>query len=339
MKPRATSVAAEVMEGTHRFELTEAEAAKIFASQIYQDVIATRAFQRLKNIHFLGSLDYVIDPNGPKPSKRHTRYQHSLGVARLALQFARDKLLSKRDEELCVIAALLHDIGHAPLSHSLESVFKKEFGIGHHIVSERIIKGDAPIGTGLYKVLRKWNVNPFEVLAIIDGKGTGRHKELFNYAINIDTIEAIIRSSTYIFPNSLCRPPAEVLTAFLFPDAESTKILDSFWQLKNDVYSMLIQSRTGVLADFICQRYMSDSIGEFDKESYYFTEADLEKQHPKLFKMLSELPSPASLTLIQDFGIIPFARRRFLVNDHVRLTSSYSVNERYRQTRTDDCYR
>src|ERR1700721_948918 len=99
------------MFGTHcNFELTEGQVAQIFHREIYRQVIATRAFQRLKKIHFLGSLDYVIDPEGPKPNKRHTRFQHSLGVARLALQFARDRRLEERDEILSVVAALLHDI-------------------------------------------------------------------------------------------------------------------------------------------------------------------------------------------------------------------------------------
>lgn len=339
VKGRTTSLEAELLEGTHKFELTETDVSNIFCSPVYREVIASAAFQRLKKIHFLGSLDYIVDPAGPKPSKRHTRYQHSLGVARLALQFARDRGLSKRDEELSVVAALLHDIGHAPLSHSLESVFKREFGVSHHVIGERIVKGDAQIGTGLYRALRKWNVNPFEVLAIVDGKGSGAHRELFNYSINVDTIEAIIRSSTYIFPRRLCWPPSTVLTAFMARDGGATEILDNFWTLKADVYSLLIQSRTGVFADYVCQRYMKDSLSDFEREDYYFTEADLEKKHPELFRMLGRISSQTMRGHPYDAPNIPFVRRRFWIDKQVDLDSVYSIDNRYLQEKTDDCYR
>jgi len=53
------------------------------------ELVATRAFQRLKSIRFLGGIDYLLvrAPNGAKGNIRYTRFQHSLGVARLALQY------------------------------------------------------------------------------------------------------------------------------------------------------------------------------------------------------------------------------------------------------------
>src|SRR5216684_4057504 len=69
-----TSITADLFESKHVFELTESEVAQIFCRDIYRQVINSSAFQRLKKIHFLGSLDYVIDPEGPRPNKRHTRY-------------------------------------------------------------------------------------------------------------------------------------------------------------------------------------------------------------------------------------------------------------------------
>jgi len=338
-RPRATSERAEELEGQHKFELTEAEVQKIFTSSLYREVIASDAFQRLKKIHFLGSLDYVVDPQGPKPNKRHTRYQHSLGVARLALQFSRDRSLQKRDEEISVVSALLHDIGHAPLSHSLESVFKDEFDIGHHIIGERIVKGDAPLGDGLHRTLRRWNINAFEVMAVIEGKGSGIHRELFNYAINIDTIEAIIRSSTYIFRTNLHCAPSDVLLGLLTLD---TGVLDAFWRLKDEVYSKLIQHRTGLLADFVCQHYMRNSISEFERESYYFTESDLEGKHPRLFDLLRKLRQPSFQDVkgyLVGVETIPVVRRRFIVDKLVKLENLYRIDERYKQTRIDDVFR
>jgi HD superfamily phosphohydrolase len=45
--------------------------------------------------------------------------------------------------------ALLHDIGHLPISHSLEPVFLSVFGIDHHHASEDIFFGRVAIGHGV----------------------------------------------------------------------------------------------------------------------------------------------------------------------------------------------
>ena len=57
-------------------------------TQLYRDVIDSSAFQRLRDIRFLGAIDYTFQPN--QYQKRHTRYEHSLGVAELALAYAKN---------------------------------------------------------------------------------------------------------------------------------------------------------------------------------------------------------------------------------------------------------
>ncbi len=336
---RVTSLTADLLESQHVFELTENEVAQIFCRDIYRQVINSSAFQRLKKIHFLGSLDYVIDPEGPRPNKRHTRYQHSLGVARLALQFARDKQLSEREEILGVVAALLHDIGHAPLSHSLESVFKKSFGLGHHLVSERIIKGDVEIGRDLHKILIRARINPFEVLIILNGLAPSPFKELFNYGINIDTIEAISRSATYLYQNTLFRPPSDVLSALMTPCELSTGVLDNFWRLKDEVYNKLITNKVGVLADYVCQQYMQSHISTFDEDDFYLNENELKDRHPKLFATLRNLLAGKLNALLPGVDRIDFIRRRFIIATSVAVDCISAVDSRYTQTKHEESLR
>lgn len=333
---RVTSIAADLLESRHIFELTENEVAQVFCRDVYRQVIYSAAFQRLKKIHFLGSLDYAIDPEGPKPNKRHTRYQHSLGVARLALQFSRDRHLSEQEEILSVVAALLHDIGHAPLSHSLESVFKKSFGIGHHIVSERIIKGDIPIGQDLHKVLTRARINPYEVLMILNGMGPRPFKDVFNYGINIDTIEAISRSATYLYQNHLSRPPSEVLGAMLTPCEISAAVLDNFWRLKDEVYNKLITNRVGLLADFVCQQYMQTHISTFDEDHFYLDDNELRDRHPRLFASLHNLRDGNLNELLPGIHRIDFVRRRFVIDPLVEVDSIPAIDARYTQSRNEE---
>ncbi|MCO4792427.1 MAG: HD domain-containing protein [Bacteriovoracaceae bacterium] len=86
-------------------------------------IIRDDFFQRLRNIKQLGFSEYVF------PGATHSRFLHSIGVMNIgAKAFNRlfnDKLENKeflRLKETFKLACLLHDIGHAPLSHSTEIV-------------------------------------------------------------------------------------------------------------------------------------------------------------------------------------------------------------------------
>lgn len=79
-------------------------------------------FQRLRNIKQLGFSEYVF------PGATHTRYLHSIGVMNVATKVfdgifppSQNREILRLKESLR-LACLLHDIGHAPLSHSTESV-------------------------------------------------------------------------------------------------------------------------------------------------------------------------------------------------------------------------
>lgn len=340
----------EKFRHVHMYEISPEEMGRIFTRNIYVDVIKSEAFQRLKDIHFLGSIDYVISPKESKrkkknPIKRHTRYQHSLGVAMLALQYAEERFLSEEQEVLCVVSALLHDIGHAPLSHSLESVFKEEFGVSHHVSGEKIIRGEVEIGKGLNSVLCEGGINPFEVLAIISGHGESPYREIFSYAINIDTIEGILRSSTYINGNMNFITPGKILDALIKAVVGSTRVddeaiscLDKFWELKGYVYSELINSRLGVTADYICQKYMRDNAELFKGEYYYGYEVNLRVKHPLLFEMLESITIKNSSKDFPKEEKINCYMREFVVNKDVIIGNLKSINERYSQTKSPFIY-
>ena len=64
------------------------------------------------------------------PAAHHTRFEHSLGVYRLALLYLRRlahderfaELVTPDDAELFIVAALLHDLGHWPFCHPIEDI-------------------------------------------------------------------------------------------------------------------------------------------------------------------------------------------------------------------------
>lgn len=91
-------------------------------------------FQRLRRILQLGMAHLAY------PGATHSRYSHSLGVMQTARQIlshlARTLAISEEDRTVCLVSALLHDLGHGPFSH----VFERVSGISHERLTQRLIQ-------------------------------------------------------------------------------------------------------------------------------------------------------------------------------------------------------
>jgi HD superfamily phosphohydrolase len=101
-------------------------------SALVFDIISHPYFQRLRRIKQMGLADYVY------PGATHSRFHHALGAMHL-MHLALDVLKSKghpisvEEEEGAILAILLHDIGHGPYSHTLESTIVKD--VHHEYIS------------------------------------------------------------------------------------------------------------------------------------------------------------------------------------------------------------
>ena len=101
-------------------------------SELVFDLIEHPFVQRLRRIKQLGLSCMVY------PGSNHTRFEHALGAVHLmrsAISILKLKGLEISDEEAdaVTIAILLHDIGHGPFSHVLESTLVK--GVSHEHIS------------------------------------------------------------------------------------------------------------------------------------------------------------------------------------------------------------
>ncbi|MEX2594468.1 MAG: HD domain-containing protein [Anditalea sp.] len=89
-------------------------------SELIFAIIDHPYFQRLRRIKQLGLTDMVY------PGALHTRFHHAIGAMHL-MSITLDNLRNKGNEisneeyEASLLAILLHDIGHGPFSHALES--------------------------------------------------------------------------------------------------------------------------------------------------------------------------------------------------------------------------
>jgi HD superfamily phosphohydrolase len=284
------------------------------ADALLSGLIATPTFQRLKLVRFLGGIDYILvrAPNGARGNIRYTRYQHSLGVARLALTYCTGRATPIYDRRLISIAALLHDIGHAPLSHSLEPVFEEAFGLEHHRATEQIITGRSQFGREVYEMLIQNDVDVDKLVAMISGSVTD-YDGFFSSPINFDTIEGILRSRTYTKANaSIPSPEAVIEAAIRRYDQKDVTIVDRFWNYKDEVYRHIINSRQGILADLACQWSMREHLHQFRPDDYFSTEPEIFRKLPGLRKLLTGRSFETEMLKRLDKPVIYNARHFFI---------------------------
>lgn len=170
---------------------------------VFVDLLETPELQRLYNIKQLGFAHLVF------PGAHHTRFEHSLGTYHMASKTADALNLDKTEKELIECAALLHDIGHGPFSHTLESILRETLDVDHVDLTEKLIHGSYNIFEQnereyidfptVSEILVKNNINQNEVSDII--KGTTREKrylsQILNSAIDVDQLDYIIRDAYY----------------------------------------------------------------------------------------------------------------------------------------------
>lgn len=105
--------------------------------EIIFDLIEHRYFQRLRRISQTGLTHYVY------PGCTHSRFLHAMGCLQL-MQRAIETLklknveITEEEEKAVYIAILLHDIGHGPFSHALESTIVE--GVHHEDISLRLMQ-------------------------------------------------------------------------------------------------------------------------------------------------------------------------------------------------------
>lgn len=155
-------------------------------------VVDTPTFQRLRRIKQLAQAWFVY------PGAVHTRFSHSLGVMHLmekvVNKLSSEGFLNRDDLQLLKVAALLHDVGHTPYSHAIETFFKIKFGLRHEDLSAWIIVEDPYISS----TLKEHGLDPYEVAAIIRGK----HREasynlLMSSDMDVDRLDYLLRDALH----------------------------------------------------------------------------------------------------------------------------------------------
>ena len=140
----------------------------IVDNQIIMDLINTPEFQRLRRIKQLGTSSFTFH------GAEHSRFGHCLGVYEITRQMCNyfqrnypsqqpgDGLWDDHERPVALCAALLHDLGHGPYSHTFEHIFHTN----HEQITRQLITDSS---TNINKILQRVSPDfPHQVASVID---------------------------------------------------------------------------------------------------------------------------------------------------------------------------
>ncbi|ELZ35091.1 hd superfamily phosphohydrolase [Halogeometricum pallidum JCM 14848] len=148
---------------------------------VAEALLDTEEVQRLRHIKQLGTVQLVY------PSANHTRFEHSLGVYHLASRALDHLGIEGVQAERIRAASLLHDVGHGPYSHNIESVTHRHTGKYHDDVHELIAEG------AVGHVLREHDLEPATIADLVAGEG--KYGQLVSGELDVDRMDYLVRDA------------------------------------------------------------------------------------------------------------------------------------------------
>lgn len=161
-------------------------------------LIDAAPFRRLNGISQLGLVSLVY------PGARHTRFEHSLGVYRLAVQFLQHLAVDRRFRELVdvplaerfLVAALLHDVGHWPYCHPIEDLRLPGAPRHEEFAGVHLLQGE--LADALHT---HWKIEPREILELLTVPRPDRPgkivQSLLSGPIDVDKMDYLARDSLH----------------------------------------------------------------------------------------------------------------------------------------------
>jgi uncharacterized protein len=159
-------------------------------TEIERNVIDTLAVQRLRRIRQLAGAEFVY------PAANHTRFEHVLGTMYLAGVVSENLPvhLTIEERQKIRLAALLHDVGHAPFSHLFEPLLLKYMGRNHEDMSRWII-ADSTLGD----VINDQGIDAKELSGLAVGKPSNSEKpflgQIISSSFDVDKMDFVVRDS------------------------------------------------------------------------------------------------------------------------------------------------
>ncbi|ALV22582.1 MULTISPECIES: HD domain-containing protein [Carnobacterium] len=268
--------------------------------QVILDLIDSREFQRLRRIKQLGTSSFTFH------GAEHSRFTHSLGVyeitRRICDKFARNYATkvpgdggwddSERLVVLC--AALLHDIGHGPYSHTFERIFQTD----HEAITVEIITSPT---TEVHQILAKVALDfPGKVASVIQKTYSNPQVvQLISSQIDADRMDYLLRDAYF--------------TGVNYGTFDLTRILRVIRPYKDGIAFQI--SGMHAVEDYIVSRYQM-----YMQVYFHPVSRSMEVILDHLLKRAKRLYEESDLQMKNKADLlVPFFDQTFTLEDYLKL--------------------
>ena len=248
-------------------------------------LIETLSFQRLRRIKQLGAASLLF--HGAESS----RFTHSIGVFCVARKIYR-RLVEKKPEFsqykfILFGAALLHDLGHGPLSHTSEIIFNHD----HEYWSKKLVENYSPI-TSILKNFGCELPNQIGDLFATQNLFSNPLKTLISSEIDCDRLDYLLRDSYNTGTKYGLVDLERIISALTFsPDGniaikpKGIIAIEHFLVLRNIMYRTIYNHRINEISTWILEKIIHSIKNNYSKKNIWiddsmykwiFTPKDLE---------------------------------------------------------------
>ncbi len=151
----------------------------------YLPLLDSPRVQRLRRVKQIGLGNLVY------PGANHTRFEHSVGTMDMAQELCTKMGFNESDSRKLVVASLLHDIGHGPLSHSSEKFLVNVSEMDHSQLTYRGI-----MQSQISEILSSMGMDPCEIAEVSSGRNT-ELGHLIHSQIGVDRMDYLMRDAHY----------------------------------------------------------------------------------------------------------------------------------------------
>lgn len=270
--------------------------------EILYDVLEHRYFQRLRRISQTGLLSLVF------PGATHTRFHHALGAMHLmftALETLKLKnvKISDEEEKAALLAILLHDVGHGPYSHALESLLMEDWH--HEKLSILLMK----------KLNDEFNGELDLAIEMFQGK---YHRKFFNQLItsqlDVDRLDYLKRDSFFTGVSEGSVNTQRIISMMnvkddeLLIDEKGVYSIENFLTARMFMYWQVYYHKTSALAEHLLVKILSRakqlisegiSIEAYGNLKYFLYKTDFEKATEEDINRFTQLDDTDVLSAIK----------------------------------------
>lgn len=221
--------------------------------EILFDVIEHPYFQRLRRISQTGLLNLIF------PGATHTRFHHAIGAMHLmftALETLKQKgvAISVEEEKGAMLAILMHDIGHGPFSHALESMLMDDW---HHENLSLLL---------MNRLNDEFGGQLSTAIEMFQGK---YHRKFFNQLISsqldVDRLDYLNRDSFFTGVSEGNINTQRIISMMnvceeeLVIDAKGVYSIENFLTARMFMYWQVYYHKTSALAEFILVKILEQA--------------------------------------------------------------------------------